>query len=303
MVVRNSASSSHASLKRRLNFDVPSICTQLRNLRTRIASWCMIASSLPRPVAHARRFSNCAGRRTSGSPGTCSLVAQDVQSWLAAHNMTFGREAHMTDDSHRFTPIDDVAKHNAVPLHEGKTFHQFTDRWKAEPRYAINVEAMADKPGWLRASGHYRLAFREISRSTDERTMIAAIIPPGHVFGHKATCEKAPWKRPDAAALVLCAVFNSFTFDWCLRRKIAASVSLFMLNGCPAPVAVEGSDPVPCPWRLATVLPSCRLCKIVARNNWVLLDRSSPIRGSERCGDASRCDGCCCGTRLWPRTR
>jgi hypothetical protein len=94
---------------------------------------------------------------------------------------------------------------------------------------------MADKPGWLRASGHYRLAFREISRSTDERTMIAAIIPPGHVFGHKATCEKTPWKRPDADALVLCAVLNSFTFDWCVRRKIAASVSLFMVNGCPVP--------------------------------------------------------------------
>jgi hypothetical protein len=94
---------------------------------------------------------------------------------------------------------------------------------------------MTDKPGWLRASAHYRLAFREISRSTDERTMIAAIIPPGHVFGHKGTCEKSPSQRPNAAALVLCAIFNSFAFDWCVRRKIAASISLFMLNGCPAP--------------------------------------------------------------------
>jgi hypothetical protein len=120
-------------------------------------------------------------------------------------------------------------------LHEGKTFHQYTDRWKVKPRYAIRLDAMRDKPGWLRASGHYRLAFREISRSTDERTMISAIVPPGHVFGHKGTCEKTPWERPDATALILCAVFNSFAFDWCLRRKIAASLSLFMLNGCPAP--------------------------------------------------------------------
>jgi hypothetical protein len=157
----------------------------------------------------------------------------DMQAWLSAHRITFGREAHMTDDSHRFIPISrDV---QALPLHEGKTFHQFTDRWKSAQRYAIQVDAMRGKPGWLRASGHYRLAFREISRSTDERTMIAAMIPPGHIFGHKATCEKAPWERPDAAALVLCAVFNSFAFDWCIRRKIAASVSLFMLNGCPAP--------------------------------------------------------------------
>jgi hypothetical protein len=159
----------------------------------------------------------------------------DMQTWLSAQRITFGREAHMTDDSYRFTPISRVVSSRSLPMHEGKTFHQFTDRWKSAPRYAIHVDAMRDKPGWLRASGHYRLAFREISRSTDERTMIAAILPPGHIFGHKATCEKTPWQRPDAAALVLCAVFNSFAFDWCIRRKIAASVSLFMLNGCPVP--------------------------------------------------------------------
>jgi hypothetical protein len=161
--------------------------------------------------------------------------SQDMQTWLSVNRITFGREAHMTDDSHRFTPIGRVTSSNSLPMHEGKTFHQFTDRWKTAPRYAIRVDAMRDKPGWLHASGHYRLAFREISRSTDERTMIAAILPPGHICGHKATCEKTPWTRPDAAALVLCAVFNSFAFDWCIRRKIAASVSLFMLNGCPAP--------------------------------------------------------------------
>ena len=163
----------------------------------------------------------------------------DMQGWILTRGITFGREAHMTDDSHRFTPITRVGDAAALPLHEGKTFHQYTDRWKAEPRYAIRLDAMRDKPGWLRASGHYRLAFREISRSTDDRTMIAAIIPPGHVFGHKGTCERTPWLRSDATALMLCAIFNSFVFDWCLRQKIAASVSLFMLNSCPAPALSE----------------------------------------------------------------
>jgi hypothetical protein len=159
----------------------------------------------------------------------------DIRSWMSARHVVFGREAHMTDDSHRFTSIAGLKPGDGFPLHEGKTFHQYTDRWKSEARYAIRLDAMRDKPGWLRASRHYRLAFREISRSTDERTMIAAIIPPAHIFGHKGTCEKTPWARPNAAALVLCCVFNSFAFDWCVRRKIAASVSLFMLNGCPAP--------------------------------------------------------------------
>ena len=118
---------------------------------------------------------------------------------------------------------------------------------------------MRDKPAWAQAASHYRLAFREISRSTDDRTMIAAIVPPGSIFGHKGTCEKAPWNRPDADALILCAIFNSYTFDWCIRRKIAASVSLFMLNGCPAPDLSLRSRTFPGPWRAAIVLSSPRL--------------------------------------------
>jgi hypothetical protein len=160
----------------------------------------------------------------------------DMRAWMTARNIVFGREAHMTDDSYRFSAIAEVSAGEALPLHEGKTFHQFTDRWKADPRYAIRLDAMRDKPAWLRASAHYRLVFREIARSTDERTMIAAMIPPGHVFGHKGTCEKKPWERPNTEALLLCALFNSFSFDWCVRRKTAASVSLFILHGCPAPV-------------------------------------------------------------------
>ncbi len=154
---------------------------------------------------------------------------------LSEQKILFGREAHMTDDAHRFSPIGRRESKDTLTLHEGKTFHQFTDRWKAAPRYAIRPGAMRDKPAWRRAAAYYRLVFREISRGTDERTMIAAIVPPGHVFGHKATCEKAPWQRPVSSALVLCAIFNSFAFDWCPRQKIAGSVSLFMLKSCPAP--------------------------------------------------------------------
>ena len=34
-------------------------------------------------------------------------------------------------------------------------------------------------------------------------------------------------------ALQLCAVINSFTFDWTLRQKAAATVNLFILEACP----------------------------------------------------------------------
>ena len=91
------------------------------------------------------------------------------------------------------------------------------------------------KPAITEASRHYRLAFRDIARSNDERTMIACIAPPGVVFGHTATVEKSPWARTNADALVLCALFNSFPFDWLVRQKAATHLSLYILDALPVP--------------------------------------------------------------------
>ena len=118
-------------------------------------------------------------------------------------------------------------------VHEGKTFHQYSDSWDAKPRYSVAAAAL--KPGLVDASRYYRLAFRDIARSNDERTMIACIAPPGVVFGHTATVEKAPWARTNADALVLCALFNSFPFDWLVRQKAATHVSLYLLDALPVP--------------------------------------------------------------------
>ena len=65
--------------------------------------------------------------------------------------------------------------------------------------------------------------------------MIACIAPPGVVFGHTATVEKAPWARTNADALVLCALFNSFPFDWLVRQKAATHLSLYLLEALPVP--------------------------------------------------------------------
>jgi hypothetical protein len=47
--------------------------------------------------------------------------------------------------------------------------------------------------------------------------------------------EKTPWTRgPDDAAL-LCAVFNSFTFDWLIRLKATTHLSLYLLQDIPMP--------------------------------------------------------------------
>jgi hypothetical protein len=146
--------------------------------------------------------------------------------WCAARHIRFGNDLHMTADAACFQPTGAAA----LVLHEGKTFHQYTDRWDTKPRYSVATGALKSD-----AHSHHRLVFRDIARSNDERTMIACIAPPGTAFGHTATVEKTPWARDLADAFTLCALFNSFPFDWLVRQKTATHLSLYLLQGLPVP--------------------------------------------------------------------
>jgi hypothetical protein len=94
---------------------------------------------------------------------------------------------------------------------------------------------LVGRPQFLQNTRYFRAACREIARSTDERTAIAAMLPPGVICGHTISVERRPSQRPTAAALVVVAVMNSFVFDWTLRQKAAAHVSLYILFELPCP--------------------------------------------------------------------
>ncbi len=152
-----------------------------------------------------------------------------LKAWCVERHIRFGCDLHMTADAGCFQKV------GVAPLivHEGKTFHQYTDSWDSKPRYSVSSACLP--PAIMEAARYYRLAFRDVARSNDERTMIACIAPPGVVFGHTATVEKSPWARPNADALVLCALFNSFPFDWLVRQKATTHLSLYLLNEIPVP--------------------------------------------------------------------
>ena len=163
----------------------------------------------------------------------------------------FARECDMSNDSWRFTPTGELVnpgedprdpavaarlrERGYLPLHEGKTFHQYDDRWGDRPRYCVALEKLVDKPAWAAAARHYRLAFRNIATSTNERTSIFGLHPPGCATGEKGPAERTPDQRNLGPALLLMAIGNSFSFDFGLRVRVAATVNFFILNGCPIP--------------------------------------------------------------------
>jgi hypothetical protein len=170
---------------------------------------------------------------------------------MDAAGISLSREMHMTDDSGRFRATSHIQQlqdandprgQGHLTLHEGKTIHQFSDQWDTPPRYAVPIVDLADKPQSAESARYYRAACREVARSTDERTAIATMLPPGVLCGHTISVERRPAGRPNAAALSLVGVMNSFPFDWLLRQKAAAHVSLYILSELPAPELAADAD-------------------------------------------------------------
>lgn len=81
-----------------------------------------------------------------------------------------------------------------------------------------------------------RIAFRDVSRSTDTRTLRAALVPP-EVF----ITNKGPyllWPRGDARdEAYLLGVLSSLPLDWHARRFVEVSMNFFIFNPLPIPRA------------------------------------------------------------------
>ena len=79
-----------------------------------------------------------------------------------------------------------------------------------------------------------RVAFRDVSRATDSRTVRACLVPPLHFLTNKA-----PYlafvdddSRSEAACL---AILNSLAFDWQARRFVEINLNFFILEGLRVP--------------------------------------------------------------------
>jgi len=118
------------------------------------------------------------------------------------------------------------------PVFEGKHVDQFLVGIKPI-RWWLSVEAAERKYGKL-PRAEATLVFRETASNTNERTCIAAVLPPYSAASHKLSGVLPEHVRPEAAA----AVFNSFCFDYALRLRTAGtSVSFTYMRPMPVPPA------------------------------------------------------------------
>jgi hypothetical protein len=91
----------------------------------------------------------------------------------------------------------------------------------------ISVEAR--RSAVARTVGRARLAFRDVSRARDSRTVRACLVPPGTLLVNSAPYLTFLEDDPIQEAACL-AVMNSVPFDWQSRRYVESHVSFFVLE-------------------------------------------------------------------------
>ena len=144
-----------------------------------------------------------------------------------AWNVKFNTELHMTNDSHLFVDPEDVSNiHEYVWLWEGKQIWLLSDGF-AEHIRLVAKEDIID----LGSVRYTRVAYRTLAASTNERTLVATVIPPHPPVGHSINvCPLEPEK-----CCFLAAVMTSFVVDWVIRNKVTTNITMFYLYQLPIP--------------------------------------------------------------------
>ncbi|MNS22164.1 hypothetical protein D3C72_539470 [compost metagenome] len=180
------------------------------------------------------------------------LVDRSSGTAVAAWPVRYATSFHMTNDSHLFRTRAELEEREGawgvggnrfrsasgewVPLYAGRMIHQFDHRAASVLVNAANLhnaalsgEVSADMKAdptflpqpqyWLQHQGMMdgsAIAFRDIARATDARTMIAAMLP------HRAAGNTAPLVVSDAPMrdqALLLANLNATVLDYVVRQK------------------------------------------------------------------------------------
>lgn len=177
--------------------------------------------------------------------------------------LSIDRYINVSDFSGEIRLLPEVAKGepygfgidwDCVPLFEGKLLHQYDHRFATYlgASESTAAEDLKDKSPSVRAACLYflptetalrrnpslsgstgLLAVRDITNRTNERGVIAAIIPP-HITDY--TIRAVQPEGGTAAQLILLTVLNSFAFDYLARQRIGGThLSNYILEQTPCP--------------------------------------------------------------------
>ncbi len=162
-------------------------------------------------------------------------------------NLKLKSEFHLTNDSYLFKS---KPTNGCLPLYEGKMIWQFENQY-SKPKYWIKENegkvAILGKASDLKQTldyQFYRLGFRDVSASTNERSTIATILPK-NVFAGNTLSLNVPTSKiapSNMELLLVVSILNSLSFDWLIRQKISSHLNFFYVYQMPVP-RLTAKDP------------------------------------------------------------
>ncbi|WP_345797605.1 DNA methyltransferase [Castellaniella sp. MT123] len=196
-------------------------------------------NTLTCPMFRSERDAELTKKLYRAAPVLVNEGHTEVNPW----GIRFMAMIHMSNDSHLFS---DNPGPGSLPLYEAKMIHQFDHRWASygadgtcadvaveqkmdpdfsvTPRYWVDtseVEARLADKSWGR---NWLMGWRNIARSTDERTFIASLIPQVAV-GHSMPLFSVAGTPSLSAAFL--ANMSSLIFDFIVRQKLGGTNMTF----------------------------------------------------------------------------
>lgn len=183
-----------------------------------------------------------------------SLLAERGVDWSQSTSPWFPdflREVDMTRDRRSFSS---KPKAGDLPLVEGRMVHQHrfgaksymtgsgrSAQWdlnplgasKTKPQFWIPPSRLPTRA--LERSSVPRVGFCDITGQTNERSLLASMIPPGVSCGNKVPTVLFPNEPSEDRLWLWLAIVNSIPFDWMIRRVITTTVNYFHLLSIPLP--------------------------------------------------------------------
>jgi hypothetical protein len=172
----------------------------------------------------------------------------DTEKWKPVRE--YMREIDMGNDRHLFN-----SEGVGVPVYEGRMVGQFDHRAKGyvsgrgrsavwedfafdgsqkriQPQWWIDSDKLPRKV--LGRVSRYRIGFCDVASPTNERSLVATILPPHSVSGHSVptiTLDDAePWQY-----VLWVAVANAYAVDYLVRRKVSLHLNYSILDSIPIP--------------------------------------------------------------------
>ena len=81
----------------------------------------------------------------------------------------------------------------------------------------------------------FRAGFCDITGQTNERSMMATLVPKGVVCGNKVPTVEFPNDQSEERILLWLSIVNSIPFDWLMRRVVTTTVNYFVLLSIKLP--------------------------------------------------------------------